>query len=59
MIVSSVQDLSAISEENAASNQEVSASIVSIANSIGEIKTGSFEIDEMAKDLQNEVSYFK
>ena len=59
VIVSSVQDLSAISEENAASNQEVSASIVSIANSIGEIKTGSFEIDEMAKDLQNEVSYFK
>ena len=59
VIVSSVQDLSAISEENAASNEEVTASISSIATSVNEIKVGSDEIDTLAKQLNEDVSYFK
>lgn len=57
-IIDSVQDLSAISEENAASNQEVSASIDSIAVSVGEIKSNVQEVNNMAAELEESVSYF-
>ncbi len=57
-IVSAVQDLSAISEENAASNQQVSASLTSILESISDIANGSVETDEKAKELNEVVSYF-
>ena len=57
-IIDSVQDLSAISEENAASNQEVSASVSSIAASISEISSNAGAINDMAAELEKSVSYF-
>ena len=42
-IIGNINDLSAISEENAASNQEVSANITNIAESIDECSNGSCE----------------
>ncbi len=59
VISSNVEDLSAISEENAASNQEVSASLTSIASSITSISGDSQSMNELAKELQEAVSYFK
>ena len=59
IIVNSVQDLSAISQENAASNEQVSSAISNIASSVNEIKVGSDEIDSMAKELNQDVSYFR
>lgn len=58
-IIDSVQDLSAISEENAASTQEVSASITDITSSIQDIADKSEDMSAMAEDLNNSVSYFK
>ena len=59
IIVSSISDLSAISEENAASNQEVTSAIDNIAESVSQIKGHSSEVDQMAKQLSSKVSYFK
>lgn len=52
------EDLSAISEENAASAQEVSASVGNITSSIGNISAGSQEMNAMACELKDAVSYF-
>ena len=58
-ITSSVQDLSAISEENAASNQQVSASVSGIVDAIADIASNSETTNEYAVDLTDTVSYFK
>jgi len=58
-IVSSVSDLSAISEENAASSQEMTASVEGIAVGVGEIKSRSNEMREMSQRLKDSVDYFK
>lgn len=59
VIISSVQDLSAISEENAASNQQVSASVSGIVDAISEIARSSGDTNTRAQDLNNTVGYFK
>ena len=58
-IVSNVSDLSAISEENAASNQEVSASVESIAASVAEIADKMKDMNDLAKNLNDAVAFFK
>lgn len=59
VIIGSVQDLSAISEENAASNQEVSASVSGIVDAINEIANSSSSTNNKAKELNDTVAYFK
>lgn len=57
-ITSAVSDLSAISEENAASNQEVSASIIHIKELMDEITNESGLTKSKAIELGDTVSYF-
>lgn len=59
VIISSVQDLSAISEENAASNQQVSASVTGIVDAISEIARSSGDTHTRAQDLNDTVGYFR
>lgn len=58
MIDSSVSDLSAISEENAASNQEVTASITGVAESIHQIAENSENTRKYAEELKDTIMYF-
>ena len=58
-ITDSVQDLSAISEENAASSQQVAASVSGIVDAISEISDNSSSTNTMAVDLTDTVGYFK
>lgn len=57
-IIGNINDLSAISEENAASNQEVTASINNIAEAIKNIADGSADIKQVAYDLAKLMEYF-
>ena len=57
-ITDSVQDLSAISEENAASSQQVAASVSGIVDAISEISDNSSTTNTMATDLTETVSFF-
>lgn len=57
-IIVSVTELSAISEENAAETEEVSASVTDIANGISNINASSQKTNEFAIDLNESVSYF-
>lgn len=59
VITDAVQSLSAISEENAASNQEVSASVTGIASSINEIAQNSDDTRDSSDKLVEVISYFK
>ena len=58
-IVSAVSDLSALSEENAASSEEMNASIEDITEGTDRIKTNSNEMRGMSQKLKESVSYFK
>lgn len=58
-IIGNVSDLSAISEENAASNQEVTASVEHIAHAISEISDKSGLMSTMAENFQQAVNFFK
>ncbi len=58
-ITSAIQDLSAITEENAASNQEVSASVIGITGAIKEIAESSNSTNDRANTLEGTVDYFK
>lgn len=58
-IVESVQNLSAIAEENAAASQEATATIEQQLVAITEIANASGELATIATDLQNEVSTFR
>ena len=57
-IINSVQDLSAISQENAASNEEVSSSVNEIVTAIDEIADTSQTTRNMANELSQTVNYF-
>jgi len=57
-VLSNVTDLSAISEENAASNQQVAASVTGIVDAISEIAQNSNTTNDTATDLTDTVSYF-
>ena len=58
-MVDIVQNLSAMSEENAASAQEVSATIESIAEGISGTKTESGQMRGMADKLKEKIKFFK
>ena len=58
-ITDSVGDLSAISEENAASNQQVAASVTGIVDAINEIASNSRTTNASAGDLATTMEYFK
>lgn len=58
-IVSVIQNLSAIAEENAAATEEASASVDTQTQSMNEISSASNNLAEIASKLQNEVRIFK
>ena len=58
-IIDSVSELSAISEENAASNEEVTASVANIAESINKITEDTQTIRKVSADLTELMTYFK
>ena len=57
--IGSVSDLSAISEENAASTQEVTASIENLSTNINDISVRSDDMQNMSVTLVGAVSAFK
>ena len=57
-INSNVSDLSAISEENGASAEEVSASCETMAAGISDTRAKTEEMSALAAELENSVSYF-
>ena len=58
-IIGNINDLSAISEENAASNQEVSANITNIAESIDEMNAATGHVNNISEELAQLMDYFK
>lgn len=58
-IIGNINDLSAISEENAASNQEVSANITNIAESIDEMNAVTGHVNNISEELAQLMEYFK
>ena len=59
ILLNSVSDLSAISEETAATNQEVSASIENIADSVQKVSEDSDYMNELSDGLKDAIAYFK
>lgn len=57
-INSNVSDLSAISEQSAASTQESTANITSISQSVIDISSSSDELKTLAEKLNEQVSFF-
>ena len=58
-IIGNINDLSAISEENAASNQEVSANITNIAESIDEMNAATGHVNNISEEHAQLMEYFK
>lgn len=58
-IISNINDLSAISEENAASNQEVTANVTNIAESIKDVSVKAEEMEHMSEELKELMKYFQ
>ncbi len=58
-MISVIENLSAIAEENAATTEEVSASVETQKNSIHDISLASSNLVEIASKLKNEISNFK
>lgn len=59
VLIGHVTDLSAISEENAANNEEVNASVENISNSMNDIVQRMLDMDRMSQSLEDSVSHFK
>ena len=57
-IIANINDLSAISEENAASNQEVTANVSNIAESVINIEDGIKNIQTVSEELFELMKYF-
>ncbi len=57
-VVDHVQSLSAISEENAASNQEVNANVSEIMSDVQTVSDNCEKMNYLAKNLDNAVQYF-
>lgn len=57
-VLDNVQDLSAISEENYASNEEVSANVSEIISEVQVVNKNCEKMTQMAKELETSVSYF-
>ncbi|MBN2795664.1 MAG: methyl-accepting chemotaxis protein [Clostridia bacterium] len=58
-IVGVIENLSAISQENAASTEEASSSVMSQTDSLKEIARASELLSELAEDMQLSISKFK
>lgn len=58
-IIENVSDLSAISEENAASNQEVTASVMCIAESMDSMSKNANDVKQVANRLAALIQYFR
>lgn len=58
-ILDSIQGLSAIAEENAASTEEASASVIEQNTAMKEIVSASSSLAELAEELSNSVTKFK
>ncbi len=58
-ILANITNLSSIAEQNAASNQEVTASVATIAERVGDMSAQSDEMKSLSDSLQEAVSYFK
>ena len=58
-IISNISDLSAISEETAASNEEVTASVSNIAQLVLDMSGQSDSMSSLSTDLEGAVAYFK
>ena len=59
VITNAVSDLSAISEETAATNEEVSNSVNTIAKNVSQFSRDSDHVNTLSDDLKEAVSYFK
>ena len=58
-IINSIIELSAISEENAASNEEVTANVSDIAEAVNKISDDTGTIKKASTDLEELMQYFK
>ncbi len=58
-VISIIENLSAIAEENAATSEEAAASVDTQTNSINDIATASEGLSRIATELQHEVAEFK
>ncbi len=59
ILLGSVSDLSAISEETAATNQEVTASIENIAENVRKVSDDSEYMNDLSDGLKEAIAYFK
>lgn len=59
IIAASADDLGAVSEENAASNQEVCASLSGISGKVADMTVAMKQISEDVMTLHHEINYFK
>ena len=58
-VINSVSELSAISEENAASNEEVTARVTEIAESVNRISEDTQTVRKVSSDMKELMDYFK
>ncbi len=58
-VIDNVQNLSAISEENAASNEQVNANVSEIISEVQAVNEDCEKMDQMAFELKESVSYFQ
>lgn len=58
-ILGNISDLSAITEENAASNEEVTASVTGISERVNDMSNQCDAMKEMSEQLQVSICYFK
>ena len=59
VLINHVTDLSAISEQNAANNEEVNASVENISQSMDDIVQRMLAMDRMSQNLEDSVAHFK
>lgn len=57
-VIENISDLSAISQENAASTEEVNANVSSIAEAVQDIANGTDEVKSVAIELSELMQYF-
>ena len=58
-IIDMISNLSAISQENAASTEETMASIEELNQIVGQVEHGAFSLNEISKELIQKVDIFK
>ena len=58
-IISAVESLSAIAEQNAASTEETSASLAELSQNMISVVDEADELSKVASDLQESISFFR